>query len=160
MLRRQPSVFLLWGQHCDELSACTFVTVLRRAGVRVKVVGLSGRRIRGLYGLSIVPDITLHEALPQAAQGQAVIIPCAAADLLRFDRDPRLMAWLREVRTHAASLLLASPLDAALLITLGLLGEGEDDSEVCAYPPGEALLPFAQEWVQTLISKGGRAAER
>ncbi|RIK40287.1 MAG: hypothetical protein DCC55_15545 [Chloroflexi bacterium] len=94
MPRVQPTVFVLWGDRCDELAACTFVTVFRRAGLRVKLVGVSGRRNKGACGLTLTPDLPLHEAFPLASHATAVVIPCEKETLRRILQDTRLAHFL------------------------------------------------------------------
>lgn len=83
------AVFVLWGEGCDETLAVAWVSRLRAEGRRVYLVGVSGRRTRGSYGVSVAPDIGLDEALTLADQAALVIVPCAEDVLHVFHRDPR-----------------------------------------------------------------------
>ena len=65
-------VFVLWGKGFYEASATIFVTELRRAGLRVKVVGLTQRRTSGAFGLALVPDVTLDQILLAASHARGV----------------------------------------------------------------------------------------
>ncbi len=64
MPRTQDYVFVLWGDRFEEVAATIFVAELRQAGLRVKVVSLTRRRVNGGHGLALLPDLTLEEALP------------------------------------------------------------------------------------------------
>lgn len=109
MPRIQPTVLVLWGERCDELVACTFVTVLRRAGLRVKLVGVSGRRNRGAYGLALTPDLPLHEALPLASHVAAVVIPCAGTRIKELLADIQVYGLLEVLASASADFVV--PMD-------------------------------------------------
>ncbi len=92
--------FVLWADRFDETIAALFVAELRKAGLRVKLVSLAGQPSSGAYGLTLVPDLTLEQALPLAQQASCVVIPCGDAGLKRLKSDPRLQEFL--VQTHEA----------------------------------------------------------
>ncbi len=69
--------FVLWADRFDETLAALFVAELRKAGLRVKLVSLVGQPSSGAYGLTLVPDLTLEQALPMAHQASCVVIPQA-----------------------------------------------------------------------------------
>lgn len=102
MPRIQPTVLVLWGERCDELVACTFVTVLRRASLRVKLVGVSGRRNRGASGLTLTPDLSLREALPLAPHVVAVVIPCEGGRVKELLADIRMIDFLESAAAGRA----------------------------------------------------------
>lgn len=129
--------FVLWGEQCDEAAAALFVTTLRAAGERVWVVGISGKRNGGAYGLRLIADLALDQAVPLASQAAAVIIPCSHDHWLTFLNDPRLLAFLTACAAHDAMILLATP---ASHHDLGL----PPTAWVECYPAGPALVAFAQ----------------
>ena len=67
MRKLNDYVLVLWAERFDEAAATIFVTVLREAGLRVKVVGLTPPPVSGAHGLALVPDLSLDQALPLAA---------------------------------------------------------------------------------------------
>ncbi len=107
MALTQHCACVLWGEQCDEAVATLFVTQLRAAGLRVWLVGMGGKQGAGLYGLRLVPDLTLEEALPLTPQVQAVIVPCSSEQWLRFLNDPRLLRFLQSALVNRAQLWLA-----------------------------------------------------
>jgi hypothetical protein len=151
MPKVQRYVFVLWGQHCDEAAASIFVTELRKAGLLVRVVGVSGQRTAGAHGLTLAPDVMLSEALPLARRAIGVIMPCDTAVLRRFANDPSLGAFLRQAQANQARLVAGAIIDTATLLALGLLTTGEDTVEIDLYPDDEALILFAHDVAQTLI---------
>ncbi|MFZ2359376.1 MAG: DJ-1/PfpI family protein [Anaerolineae bacterium] len=113
-------VFVLWADRFDETLAALFVAELRKAGLRVKLVSLAGQPSPGAYGLTLVPDLSLEQALPLAQQASCVVIPCGAAGLKRLKNDPRLQEFL--VETHSAG------------ATFIVHQSGAADLERCAWP--------------------------
>ncbi len=104
------TVFVLWGEGCDEALAVAWVSRLRAEGRRVYLVGVSGRRTRGSYGVAVTPDIGLDEALGLADQAVLVVVPCDMDVLYVFRRDPRfdeLLALARKAGAEVAKHLAA-----------------------------------------------------
>lgn len=87
-------VLVLWGEGCDEVLAVGWVRRLRAQGRRVYLVGVSGRRTRGQYGVSLEPDMGLDEGLELAGRAGLVIVPCDMRTAQRLRDDPRLDALL------------------------------------------------------------------
>jgi hypothetical protein len=141
MTTTQRCCFVLWGDQCDEAAAALFVTGLRGAGLRVWVVGVSGKRISGAHGLRLLADLALDEALPLAPQALCVAIPCTAQTLAHFLHDPRLRAFLQHAVQETIPLYLAAaaPGEADALTVLALPA-----ATINYYPAGEALLSFIQ----------------
>ena len=98
MARSLPTIFVLWGEHFDEAAAVIFITTLREAGLRVKIVGLSGSCVKGAHGLGLLADLTLDEALTLADQAICVVIPCTTQNFQRVKGDPRVGEFLERVR--------------------------------------------------------------
>lgn len=55
-------VYVFLAKGFEELEALAPIDVLRRAGVEVKTVGVTGKRVSGSHGISINCDITIEEA--------------------------------------------------------------------------------------------------
>lgn len=141
MPNAQDYVFVLWGDRFEEAVATIFITTLREAGLRVKVVGLSQRRIRGVHGLTLVPDLTLEEALPLAPQTTCLIIPCQAACLNRLASDPRLADFIRQANQATFVVGNGSPEPGGLPAL---------SHRITIYPDQENLVAFAREIAQQI----------
>ncbi len=135
---------VLWGQGFDAIAASIFVGELRRMGRRVKLVGLNHQHRAGQHGLTLVPDLSLGQALRTAHRVTCVIVPAPLAALQQFSYDPRLAELLGHVETNQALIVAeAHSFDTPLpqlhpdlrLDTLQLL----------AYPAVEELLSFVPE---------------
>lgn len=106
MAHAQGTVFILWADRFDEAAAAIFVSVLREAGVRVKVVGLSAQRAVGAHGLALVPDMTLEQALPLAGRAVCVVVPADGVSTQAVGQDPRLREFLGSTATHGARFIV------------------------------------------------------
>ncbi|MFQ5614319.1 MAG: DJ-1/PfpI family protein [Anaerolineae bacterium] len=140
-------VFVLWGEQFDETTATVFVSELRRAGLRVKVVGLVSGRMSGHFGLALVPDIMLDRALSLAAKAMCVVIPDSSPGLKRLRNEPRLREFLQQTRA-AEAIFIVGQFDEADLAELGL--SPSQAGRVLVYPEAEDLVEFAREVARSL----------
>jgi len=126
-MAERDAVFVLWGEGCDEVLAVAWVSRLRAEGRRVYLVGVSGRRTRGSYGVSVAPDIGLEEALGLVQKATLVIIPCGEDVLHLFHRDPRFdeLLVLAEKSDAKIRTLSAARNDTKKLLRLPLFQEKE-----------------------------------
>lgn len=106
MTEANDHCFVLWADRFDEVAAVVFVAELRRAGLRVRLVGLPGPGFVGVHGLVLTPDLTLDEALAQTRRLACLVAPCDPPALARAANDPRLAELL------AAAAALDAPLYA------------------------------------------------
>lgn len=135
-------IFVLWGDYFDEAAAAIFVTELRRAGLRVKVVGLTQRPISGAHGLVLTPDLSLAQALPLAKQALGLIIPCALSVAQQLWHDPRLADFITQLRAGGAR-LVSGPGEGAAGGVAEAVGEA-----VLVYPEHEDLVRFVRAWIE------------
>lgn len=143
----QPTIFILWETSFEEIPAAIFVTELRRAGLRVKVVGLHSKPTAGAHGLALVPDLTLEKALPLAAHACCIIIPSGAASAQQLSYDPRIRTFLEQAHQYGAQ-LITDPAGAAALRSLHWLPSLS--VTVTIFPADEALFAFVRTLVTTL----------
>ena len=142
-------IFLLWGERFEEAVATIFVTELREAGLRVKMVGLTLRRISGSHGLVLVPDLTLDQALPLATQATCLVIPHSTYGLKRLKNDPRLREFFDQALANQARLVLAQ-LNETDLADLGL-SHMPAVEQVMVYPVNSIkLVEFARQLANSL----------
>jgi len=148
MSRNQTTVFVLWADNFDEVAAAIFVTELRKAGLRVKVVGLTPRQLSGAYGLTLTPDLTLDQALTLATRTICLIIPQTAPGLQNLKNDPRLQKLFDLAGKNRARLVIG-PLNGVDIRDVGLFPVALVE-KVLVYPDGEAVMGFARELVGVL----------
>lgn len=87
-------VYLLLGTGFEETEAVTPLDLMRRAGIQVLTVGVTGKTVTGSHGIPVVADITLGEmdltsmemiVLPGGMGGVASVRASAGAmEALRF----------------------------------------------------------------------------
>jgi hypothetical protein len=135
-------VFILWGDRFEELDAAAFLTQLRQAGVRTKLVGLSQQRISGAHGLLLVSDITLEQALTLAHRALAVIIPCGQVGLPRLENDPRIATFLQRAQACGA-LFMVGPASELEVTRLALFASCGDQLQVYSDPESSLTLAIA-----------------
>ncbi|HAJ92282.1 MAG TPA: DJ-1 family protein [Gammaproteobacteria bacterium] len=89
------SVLVPLAQGCEELEAVTVVDLLRRAGIDVITAGLDEQPVHASRGVTLLPDMSLDEALP--LEFDMVILPggLPGADHLRD--DPRVIHLLKKM---------------------------------------------------------------
>ncbi len=146
MLKSYDYVFVLWGNKFEETPATIFVTEMRKAGLRVKVVGLSHRRSSGTHGLTLLPDLTLDQAIPLANNATCLVIPCASQGAKQLRDDPRWRDFFDRAHSNKAQFVIGqlSETDAT---NLGLL---KLPDRLTVYPDSEDLVEFAREMAGTL----------
>jgi putative intracellular protease/amidase len=106
LTRRTGYVFILWADKFEEAEAAIFATELRRAGLPVKLIGLTGEWSAGIHGLALLSDLTLGEALPLASKELCVILPCHAATARRLENYPRVLDFFEQANLSGAQFVV------------------------------------------------------
>lgn len=134
-------VYLFLADGFEEIEALTPVDLLRRAGVPVTTVGVTGKTVVGAHGISVVADVTDGEARQMLEGGEApamVILPGGMPGAKNLDEsslvDSFIEAALREDAYLAA--ICAAPM------ILGKRGLLKGKKAVC-YPGFEEYLTGA-----------------
>ncbi len=149
MPKTRDHVFVLWGDKFEEAAAAIFVTELREAGLRVKVVGLTARRISGAHGLALAPDLTLDQALSLAAGAICLIIPYTSRGIKRLKNDPRLRKFFSRAGSNKAKFVIGQ-LNGIDIAEVGLFPTATNN--LLIYPDHEDLVGFARQLAGLLSS--------
>lgn len=88
-------ILVLWGSDFNELDAITFVTVLRRAGLRTKIVAVDGAGRAGSLGIAILPDLSLRQSLDLMEATRCIVVPCHPRYWKRLAEDPNYGALMQ-----------------------------------------------------------------
>ncbi len=129
-------VYLLLAEGFEELEAIAPLDVLRRAGVAVKTVGITGRTVTGSHGIPITCDLTAEEVCDTP---EAVILPGGKAGTDK-------LAASSFVRKLLCAVSRQSGLLAAICAAPSVLGQQGylKGKRACCYPGFETQLTGAQ----------------
>lgn len=145
MSRLQPLAVVLWGPDFDGVVAASLVCGLRRAGVRVKLVGVQGRPVAGQQGLTLLPDLALGQVGKLAAPIACLAIPCAAAYLAALLSDPRVGELWQRALADEACWVVPADWPSALL--------ANSARPPLLYPTASVLAPVVAEVVLALTGR-------
>lgn len=85
-------VYVFLAKGFEELEALAPVDVLRRAGVEVKTVGVTGKRVSGSHGISINCDITIAEATFDELDG--IVLPGGLPGTTNLEVDETVQKFI------------------------------------------------------------------
>ncbi len=156
-MQSNRTALVFWSDYCDEMAATTFVTVLRKQGVRVKIVGAALGRVVGSNGIALLPDITLEQAIPLADQASAVIVPGGISAVRKLDNDPRVRKLMN--RAYAQHALFISSADAVSELATLLAGE-HPNPLVVSYPDGWEMIEYAHQLGERLVLRSARITRK
>lgn len=133
-------VYLFLADGFEEIEALTPVDLLRRAGVTVTTVGVSGKTVTGSHGISVNADVTADAAENMLADGAPamVILPGGMPGSKHLDESPTVEKFIAAALDADAYL---AAICAAPMI-LGKRGLLKGKRAVC-YPGFEQYLTGA-----------------
>lgn len=85
-------VYVFLAKGFEEMEAIAPVDVLRRAGVEVKMVGVTGKRVTGSHGISVNCDITIEEAVFHELDG--IILPGGLPGTTNLEADETVSKFI------------------------------------------------------------------
>ena len=135
-------VYVLLADGFEEIEALTPVDLLRRAGVEVVTVGVTGKTVTGSHKIPVTADMTAEEAAETLANGakpEMVVLPGGMPGAKNLDESPltdKFLAAVREADGYAAA-ICAAPM------ILGKRGLLKGIAAVC-YPGFEEYLLGAE----------------
>ena len=130
-------VYVFLADGFEEVEALCPVDILRRGGIEVKTVGVTGKTVMGAHNIPVVADITIEEA--GFAGIDAVILPGGMPGTLNLQKDSTVESFIKFAVEK--SLLLAAICAAPMI--LGELGILKGKKAVC-YPGFEDKLLGAE----------------
>lgn len=150
MSAAQREVWVLWAERFDEATAALFVTEMRAAGLRTRLVSLGGRVAAGSHGLALVADWSLEEALAHRQDVACLVIPAAKEGWQRLTNDPRVNTLMDRLTSGDAALVVGPPEAASLAQRAGLSWQ--------TYALGPELVETARRCAQRVLTSRGPAA--
>ena len=136
------TVYLFLADGFEEIEALTPVDLLRRAGVPVVTVGVTGKTVTGAHGIAVTADVTADEAQRMLADGDTpamVILSGGMPGASNLDASPLVDTFLAaavEADAYIAA-ICAAPM------ILGKRGLLNGKAAVC-YPGFEEFLTGAR----------------
>lgn len=80
-------VYCFLADGFEEVEAIAPIDMLRRAGVEVKTVGVSGAVIDGRHGIKVIPDIDINDIVLDDSL-EAVILPGGLPGAVNLENSP------------------------------------------------------------------------
>lgn len=142
-------IYMLLGTGFEETEAVTPLDLLRRAGISVATVGVSGKTITGSHGIPVVADLEIGEV--DLTQMEGVILPGGLGGVasLRGSREAMELirfAWENNLFTAA---ICAGP---TVLADLGIT----DGKNATCYPGCEDKMGAAHMAVDAAAVTDGK----
>ena len=131
-------VYCFLADGFEEVEAIAPVDMLRRAGVEVKTVGISGEVIDGRHGIKVIPDIGLSD-ITLDGNLEAVILPGGLPGATNLEESANVQKAIDFANDNGKYIcaICAAP---QILGHKGLL----DGKEAIAYPGFESELRGAE----------------
>ena len=85
-------VYVFLAKGFEELEALAPVDILRRAGVEVKLVGVTGKQVRGSHGIAVSCDITIDNASFDELDG--IILPGGLPGTTNLEVDKTVQSFI------------------------------------------------------------------
>ena len=141
-------VYLLLAEGFEEVEALLPLDILRRGGVSVSTVGITGKTVKGSHGSAVEADLLPPEV--SEAEIEAVILPGGMPGSLNLDASPEVDRILKAALANQAHLaaICAAPL------VLGRRGLLRGRKAVC-YPGFEKELEGAEVPQTRVVTDGG-----
>lgn len=145
-------VYLFLAEGFEEIEALTPVDVLRRAGIEVATVGVTGKEVTGSHGIKVAADISADEASSRLDGGEtveAVIFPGGMPGSKNLDASPLVDRFIERAVSDDAYIcaICAAPM---ILGKRGLL-KGRDAT---CYPGFEKYLEGAKYYEASVVVDG------
>lgn len=113
-------VYVLLGTGFEEIEAITPVDLLRRAGIEVQTVGISGEVVCGSHGIGVTADITAQQMQP--SQAEMIVLPGGLGGVASLKSSKEAMDAVRDAWQNGkwvAAICAAPTILAELGITDG-----------------------------------------
>lgn len=155
--RAVDHVFILWGEDFFESNAIIFATMLREAGICVKLVGVHGLQAAGRNRILIQADLAVTAAINLAERACVIILPCSQTALRRLGNDPRLHQLFQQATANGAYFLVSPDIATT---TNGLKFLGVLPQRVIQYAADDELISFVQRFAPQLAGLINGGADR
>ena len=140
-------VYVLLAEGFEEVEALTPVDLLRRAGVEVRLVGVTGATVCGARGISVVTDLSMDEV--DLAKADMLVLPGGMPGTTNLAACEKLTEALKKAdqEKRGIAAICAAP------SVLGDLGFLKGKKAVC-YPGFESRLTGAEVLAVPVVTDG------
>ncbi|MCI8649078.1 MAG: DJ-1/PfpI family protein [Anaerotruncus sp.] len=87
-------VYVCLAEGFEEIEALAPVDVLRRAGISVATVGVTGKTVTGSHGIPVVCDLELSEA--SASEMEMLVLPGGMPGTLNLEKSAQVQSLLED----------------------------------------------------------------
>lgn len=143
-MSQSRSIYILWGRQLDAVAATIFATELRRVGLSTRLVGMQARPARSQFGVVLIPDLALDDALAAVDPIACLIVPGQWKDVEALLYDPRLLELINRVHRQDGLFFIGGHPGAHRGIY--------EDRQLLSYPQDGSLLTFAQNLAHSLVN--------
>jgi len=144
------SVFVILAEGFEEIEAIIPIDVLRRAGLNVTTIGLSGQTVTGSHGIVLLADRTWNEVVTLTPE--VLFLPGGIPGSSHLGEHSGLKEMAKRVAdsNHWLAAICAAP--ALTLASWGLLS----GREATCYPGYESHFPPDVKYQRTSVVVDGR----
>ena len=86
-------IYVFFADGFEEVEALATVDVLRRAGLDVKTVGVTGATVSGSHSIPVVCDVCISDIEPDSSV-DAVVLPGGMPGTLNLEADEKVNAFI------------------------------------------------------------------
>jgi len=122
----------------EEIEAFAVVDILRRAGIKVDIVGVVGTVIKSARGVSVMTDKRLAEINPEEYDG--IVLPGGYPGYVNLGKTQKILEIIKNFNDKG-KLIAAICASPSILAKAGVL----DDKVATIYPGMEKELPHPRE---------------
>lgn len=87
-------IYVFLAEGFEEIEALAPVDVLRRGGIEVKTVGVTGKTVTGAHGIAVSADITVDQITLEGIEG--IVLPGGMPGTLNLEANERLCELVRQ----------------------------------------------------------------
>ena len=142
-------VYICLGTGFEEVEALTPVDLLRRAGIGVKTVGISGRTVTGGHGIGVVTDLCVEEL--DVSDAEMIVLPGGLGGVAAIRGSEKTLQAVRAVH-EAGKFVAAICAGPTVLADLGIT----DGKKATCYPGCESGMGGARMEENAAVVRDGR----
>lgn len=142
-------VYLFLADGFEEIEALTQVDYLRRAGIDIKTVGVTGKTVTGAHGITVCADISENDVLIDDTL-EMVILPGGIPGVPNLEQKSKKLAHALEFAFKNGKYIAAICAAPTLVAKLGYL----DGKNAVCYPSMENELCGANYIKKSVVHDG------